>query len=188
MNNQNNILIVDDEPNVLSALKRVFIDDPYSIFIAGDAGKGLEFLENNSVKLVISDEMMPGMHGGEFLSLVRKKCPNTIRVMLTGHASVTAAMRAVNHGEIYRFFVKPWDDLELRLAIKNAIDKFDIEEENRKLLEIVRHQALNMKLLEKQFPGITKLDRDRAGRIRMPDVSEKEMSELIRQVEREFTF
>jgi FixJ family two-component response regulator len=106
--------------------------------------------------------------------------------MLTGHASIEAAMKAINEGEIYRFFTKPWNDMDIRFAVKAAIDRYNLEEENRRLLNIIRQQALNIKLLERQFPGISKLDRDENGRIIVPDMSENEMAQIVAKCEREF--
>jgi FixJ family two-component response regulator len=108
-------------------------------------------------------------------------------MMLTGHASLASAIKAINKGEIYRFFTKPWDDFELRFAIKSAIEKFDLEEENRRLLDIVRKQALNLKLLEKEFPGITELEYDEKGRIIIQDVSDEEVVQIMAQLEKEYT-
>ncbi|MCL5236871.1 MAG: response regulator [Nitrospirae bacterium] len=183
---EDSILIVDDEPNVIAAIKRIFIHEPYEIFSGGSASEGMEVLRTHPVKVVISDERMPGITGSEFLSRVRRDFPGAIRIMLTGHASITTAMKAVNEGEIYRFLTKPWDDIELRLTVQTALDKYNLEEENRRLLKIVRQQALNLKLIERQFPGITKLDRSEDGKITLPDISEDEMSEIIAQCERDY--
>lgn len=180
---QDTILIVDDEPNVIASLKRIFTDEPYEMHSAAGALEGIEILKNNPIKVVISDERMPEISGSEFLATVREQFPYVIRIMLTGHASIEAAMKAINKGEIYRFFTKPWDDMELRFAVRAAIDRYNIEEENRRLLGIIKRQALNIKLLEKQFPGITKLDRDESGRILLPDVSEDEITRIIAQCE-----
>ncbi|MCL5062778.1 MAG: response regulator [Nitrospiraceae bacterium] len=183
---EDNILIVDDEPNVISALTRVFIDEPYRIYSANSAPKAMEILKKHSIKVVISDERMPEISGSEFLSMVREQFPNIIRIMLTGHASIDSAMKAINEGEIYRFFTKPWNDMDIRFAVKAAIDKYNLEEENRRLLDIIRQQALNIKLLERQFPGISQLDRDENGRIVLPDISEEEMTNIIARCEKEF--
>ena len=181
-----NILIVDDEQSIIEALKRSFLDDPYKVYSAGSAAEGLDILSANSIKVVISDEMMPGMSGVDFLAKVSGRFPDVVRIMLTGQASLEAAINAINKGEIYRFFTKPWDDFELLLAVKSAIEKFDLEEENRKLLDIVRKQALNLKLIEKEFPGITHLEYDEKGRIIVQDVSDEEVERIVAQLEKEY--
>ncbi len=181
------ILLVDDEANVISSLKRAFLDEPYEIYSAGSATDGLKLLEQRQVKVIISDERMPGMSGAEFLAAVKERMPETIRIMLTGHASIDAAMNAVNSGEIYRFFVKPWSDLELRLAIRSALERYNLEAENRRLLKIVKRQALDLKLLERKYPSITKLEKDEGGNLILPEISETELSEILAVCEREYS-
>jgi len=178
------ILIVDDESNVLSSIKRALEDEPYEVLTAKSGLEGLEVIRNRDIKVVISDEMMPGMSGSEFLAAVKKIFPDTIRIMLTGHASVEAAMDAVNNGEIYRFFAKPWDDFQLRLAIRSAIEKYDLEEENRKLHRTVRKQGDELKMLEKKYPGISDLERDEEGNVVLKafDDGEKDLSEIISEI------
>lgn len=131
---EDNILIVDDEPHVLAALKRAFISEPYKIFTAESAAEGLEILKTHRIKVVISDEKMPGMPGSEFLSIVRAQFPYAIRIMLTGHPNMDILMKSINDGELYRFITKPWDDIELRLIVRNALEKYTLEEANRGLI------------------------------------------------------
>ena len=164
------ILIVDDEPAIISALKRALIEEPFDIFTAKNGMEGLEVLKANRIKIVISDEKMPGMTGSEFLSRVKELFPETIRIMLTGAASIESAIKAVNNGEIYRFFTKPWNDIELKLAIRSAIEKYDLEAENTRLLKTVRRQSSELEQLEKLYPGIASLDKDEDGNLVLPDI------------------
>ncbi len=184
----NSILLVDDEPSVISSLKRSLIDEPYKIFTASSGIEGLGIIKENTIKLVISDEKMPGMQGSEFLSAVKKLFPYTVRIMLTGHASIEAAMNAVNNGEIYRFFTKPWNEIELKLAIRSAIEKYDLEAENRELLKTVKRQECELKQVEKLYPGITNLERDEEGNLILTDVSDSEgnLFDIVSQIESEF--
>ncbi len=169
---EHSILIVDDDPGVLSALKRSLSgEDSYRIYTAGSGVEGLAILKDHNIKIVISDEKMPGMAGTEFLSAARKLFPATVRIMLTGHASIESAMKAINNGEIYRFFAKPWDDIELKLSIRSAIEKYDLEAENRRLLKTVRRQASELEELEKMHPGITRLKKDEEGNLILPEIS-----------------
>jgi DNA-binding NtrC family response regulator len=178
---ENRILLIDDEPNILAALKRVLVDEPYEILVAENAEKALEIMAEKRCKLVISDERMPGMGGAEFLCRVNEMYPETVRILLTGHASIEAAMKAVNSGEIYRFFTKPWNDLELRMAIRSALEKYDLEEENRQLLSLVRKQADELKSIEERYPGITRVEKDTDGSICLPEISDEEMVELVKE-------
>jgi DNA-binding NtrC family response regulator len=174
------ILIVDDEPHVISALRRGLDDEAYLITGATGAAEALLLMAGHSFKVVISDEKMPGMDGAEFLALVKERYPETVRIMLTGHASIEATMRAVNSGEIYRFFTKPWDEIELKLAIGSALEKYDLERENRRLLRTVRRQSQELRYLEKSYPGISELRMDAGGAIRIDtEVSEEEIARII---------
>jgi two-component system probable response regulator PhcQ len=178
---ENRILLLDDEPNILAALKRVLMDEPYEILEAGSGEQGLEILHKNPCKVVISDERMPGIGGAEFLTRVKDLYPETVRILLTGYASIEATMKAVNDGEIYRFFMKPWDDMDLRMAIRSAIEKFDLQKENERLLEVVQKQAGELSSIESRYPGITQLEKDSDGSIFVPELSEEEMSELLKE-------
>jgi two-component system probable response regulator PhcQ len=181
------ILLVDDERSVVSSLKRALMDEPYNIFAANSGVEGLSILKENRIKIVISDERMPGMSGSEFLSAVKKLFPDTIRIMLTGHASIQAAMNAVNNGEIYRFFSKPWNEIDLKLAIRSAIEKYDLEEENKGLLKTVKRQACELHQLEKSYPGITSMQKDTEGNLVLSEisVSDEDLSDIVSQIESE---
>ena len=180
----NSILIVDDEPAVLSALKRALADEPFTVHTAESGTEGLGIIKGTQIKLVISDEKMPGMSGSEFLSAVKKLFPDTIRIMLTGHASIESAMKAVNQGEIYRFFSKPWDEYELKLSIRSALEKYDLEAENRELLKTVKRQACELKQIEKSYPGITSLNKDAEGNLIIPDPedSQGDLSDIVSRI------
>ncbi|HEX2770425.1 MAG TPA: response regulator [Geobacteraceae bacterium] len=173
------ILLVDDEPNVISALERALLDEPYTIYNAESGEEGLERLSQVKVKVIVSDERMPGMGGAEFLSRVKELHPQVVRIMLTGQASVESTMKAVNKGEIYRFLIKPWDDSELILSLRSAVEKYDMEEENRRLLRTVKRQSQEIRMLEKRFPGISAMHKDDSGTFILPDISDDELEKII---------
>ena len=181
----NRILLVDDESNVLSALKRSLFDELLDINTASSAEEALEIMEKVHYKVVVSDERMLGMQGSEFLAQVRANHPDTVRIMLTGHATLEAAMKAVNEGEIYRFFSKPWDDQNLKFAIRSAIEKYDLEAENRKLLATIKQQSLEIKVLEKRYPGISRVEKDDRGVFVLPDISEDDINDMLVECEKE---
>ncbi len=182
----NRILAVDDEPGVLQSLKRVFLDEPFEVLTASGADEALAILKSFPVKVIISDERMPGTTGAELLTMVKRQYPHIIRMMLAGHAGLDAAMKAINHGEIWRFFRKPWDNTELVLSVRAAIDKYDLEAENRRLLDTARKQAVEIRLLEKQFPGIAALQRDSSGSIIVENITQEELSAIIEECQRLF--
>jgi two-component system probable response regulator PhcQ len=159
------ILIVDDEENVCRALRRCLKREGYEIFVANSPEEGLRILAQNPVDAVISDHLMPTMTGLEFLKAVRNRFPDCLRIMLTGHADMQTAIDAINHGEIYRFLTKPWDDTEIKVTLFIGFEQLDLERENRALLATVRRQSDLIKGLEKDFPGIGKVARDADGAI-----------------------
>jgi DNA-binding NtrC family response regulator len=173
------ILLVDDEPNVLTALERVLFDEDYEVDTANSGEQALERVAAKDYTIIVSDERMPGMGGAEFLSRVKELRPNTIRMLLTGQASLESTMKAVNGGEIYRFFLKPWDDHQVVLALRSAVEKFELEDENRRLLRTVKRQSAELKQLEKSFPGISDLRKDEGGRYVLEEISDDEAEAII---------
>ncbi|MDP2810735.1 MAG: ATPase, T2SS/T4P/T4SS family [Rhodocyclaceae bacterium] len=127
------LLIVDDEPGVTKALTRAFRQENYEVVTAADGAEGLKRLAEATTHLVISDYMMPGMNGANFLRAVKERAPDTIRIMLTGHADTGAVMGAINEGAVYKFILKPWDDNDLRVTVALALEQFDLIQKNRAL-------------------------------------------------------
>ena len=100
------VLFVDDEANVLCSLTRVMHKEPYRILTAGSVEEAAAILNTEPVDLVVTDEQMPGMPGSEFLALVARDHPDTVRIVLTGRPSLPGALRAINEGKIYQFLTK----------------------------------------------------------------------------------
>ena len=163
------LLIVDDEENVCRALRRTLRKEGYELFFASQPSEALALLKTTTVDVVISDHLMPNMTGLEFLKIVHDRHPDSLRIMLTGHADMQTAIDAINQGEIYRFLTKPWDDTELKVTLHLAFEQLELERENRKLLAMVRRQHDLIKTLETQYPGIGELVRDDEGRIVIDD-------------------
>ena len=165
------VLIVDDEPNVVKALKRALRREPYEILSANSGHEALDVLGRESVDVVISDENMPGMTGSELLAVVYEKYPDTIRIILTGYASLELAMRAINEGQIYRFFTKPWNDADLAVTIRQALQQKDLIVESGRLLKAARRQSAILQELEKKHPGLTTVQTDADGTVLIEDES-----------------
>lgn len=116
------VLFVDDEPEVLSSLRRCFRNEPYLVFTAAGSQEGLAWLERARVDLVVTDERMPEMTGTEFLREVRDRSPGTSRMMLTGYPSQALIGRGLEAGAD-TFLYKPWDDESLRRAVRRALER-----------------------------------------------------------------
>src|SRR5882724_5778427 len=137
---QRKILFVDDEPNILAALQRCLFEDDYEVHTADNGKAGMEKAIEHKFALIVSDHRMPEMTGVEFLTRVKRISPDTTRVLLTGYADMTAAVDAINQGEVHRFLSKPWDDLELRRIIGQAVERFTLIEENKRLQALTSAQ------------------------------------------------
>lgn len=178
------ILVVDDEPHVTEALKRMLHREPYVVLTANYANEALQILAREPISVVITDEKMPGMQGAEFLAMVYRHFPDTVRIMLTGHANLDLAMRAINEGQIYRFFVKPCNDDEIRHTVRQAIQQKELADKSRQLLQKVKQQDSVLQRLEKESPGITRVEKDSSGAILIDEIG-SDLDSLIREINRE---
>ncbi len=139
------LLFVDDEVNVLNALRRIFMEENYRILTASSGAEALKIMEDTRVHLVVSDHRMPGISGAELLREIKERWPQTIRIMLTGNADIQAVMGAVNEGAVYKFITKPWNDDDLRLTVSLALQQYSLIQENRKLKEMAKEQQLKIR-------------------------------------------
>ncbi|MFA7281982.1 MAG: EAL domain-containing protein [Sterolibacterium sp.] len=133
MRRNRTLLLVDDEANILSALKRLLRHDGYDILTALSATQGMEMLAIHPVDVIISDQRMPGMSGVEFLRRVKTLHPETVRLVLSGYTDLQAVTDAINEGAIYKFLTKPWDDGILRANIEEAFRSKEMADENRRM-------------------------------------------------------
>ena len=138
------LLLVDDEPNILASLKRLFRRDGYEILVANGGEEGLEILKSHHVDVIISDQRMPVMTGVEFLRRAKSGFPDTIRIVLSGYTELQYITDAINEGSIYKFLTKPWDDDQLRNHILDAFEYKEMSDENRTLG--LRIQTANQEL------------------------------------------
>ena len=143
--NQYKILCVDDEPNILSALRRLLSLEGFEVFTADSGEQALDLLAKTTMHVIISDMQMPNMNGSELLEKVRQKWPHTMRLMLTGASDISGAIEAINQGTIYRYNAKPWNDEDLLSTIKSAIAFGTLSNEHERLeaLTIAQRASLN---------------------------------------------
>lgn len=141
------LLFVDDEPNILSALRRLFRTQGHRILTAGSGAEALSILDREPIDLVISDMQMPEMNGARLLESIRARWPKTVRILLTGHADMASTIEAINRGEIYRYVSKPWNDDDLLLTVRDALERKRLESENERLNELTLRQNEELKIL-----------------------------------------
>ena len=139
---QRTLLLVDDEQNILAALKRLLRRDDYHILTATSGQQGLDVLAGHAVDVIVSDQRMPGMLGADFLRKARLLRPQTMRIMLSGYTELQAVTDAVNEGAIFKFLTKPWDDQQLRGHIAEAFRLKGIDDDNARLNEQLREANL----------------------------------------------
>jgi len=175
------ILFVDDEPNVTDALKRALRREPYEFLTAASGAAAMKILEGQYVDVVVSDEQMPGLSGSVFLSMVRKQFPYTIRMILSGQASLEAAVRAINEGQVHRFFLKPCNPTDLAVSIQQALAHKRLEEKCRRLLRAYQRQAA---VLAKFNRDLLQVDADEGGDAGADESDgEQEVTDLLAEIE-----
>src|SRR5690606_22787990 len=143
------LLLVDDEPNILASLRRVFQRENYELLFARSGDEALAIMEKQPVELIMTDFMMPGMNGSELLREVRERWPQTIRIMLTGHANTDAVMGSIRDGAVYRFILKPWNDDDIRLTIALALEQYELIQRTKALEQKTRAQSKDLETISK---------------------------------------
>ncbi len=151
------ILLVDDEPNILKALKRILRTDGYKIYTADGGEEALAFLTDHPVGVIISDHRMPGMTGTELLAIVKDLYPDTIRIVLSGYSDLETITEAINEGSIYKFLCKPWDDAHLRTTIKEAFENYELKMENLRLTQELKEKNLELSQKNVENSGLIEL-------------------------------
>jgi len=136
------ILLVDDEQSITRSLQRLFRKEKYQVLTASNGQEGLNILSgfDKPVSLIISDQRMPGMTGAQFLEKARILEPDAIRFLLTGYSDVKDILDAVNKGEIHRYLTKPWNDDDLLLQVRSALEAYELKAENRRLNALTAYQ------------------------------------------------
>ncbi|WP_020410024.1 HD domain-containing phosphohydrolase [Hahella ganghwensis] len=145
------VLFVDDEPGILSSLQRLLRKQNFRCHFAASGDEGLSILEQQRIDLVVSDMRMPGMDGAQFLATVRKRWPQTVRMLLTGHSDISATITALNEGGIYRYISKPWDGDELLEILEEGLRIRRLEREKKHLLQVTKEQNQELQEFNKNL-------------------------------------
>ena len=144
------ILYVDDEIDNLTVFNSAFRRH-FKTHVASSAREGLEIMKQNEIQLVISDQRMPEMTGTEFLERIIPEYPDCIRVILTGFSDINAVIEAINNGRVYRYITKPWDKEEMKIMIDNALETYNLKQQNKKLIEdlLDANKTLEQKVIDR---------------------------------------
>lgn len=167
------ILLVDDEENVLNALRRLLTSHPsytvddHRIVVEtfSQPAEALKRAEAQAFDAVISDYRMPEMNGVEFLRAFRRLQPNAARLILSGYADLSGLIGAINEAQIFRFIAKPWHEYDIQSSVAQALAHRNLLLENQRLADLVRvqegklsRQEMALRRLEEESPGITKVN------------------------------
>jgi signal transduction histidine kinase len=177
------VLYVDDEVQNLQGFKISFYDE-YNVFTAQSVKEAYEILSQNEIKVIISDQRMPEISGLEFLANVKEKYTDIVRIILTAYADADTLIKAVNQGGVYRYLLKPWNELELRITINNALERYQLRKENENLLNDLQNKNAELTNTNEELRATTVALKERE--IRLKEQNEEYLSlneELTQTVE-----
>lgn len=174
-----NILILDDQPAIINAMRRTIdrippdmLDSRCRVHGFDNPANALDSLRDVAYDAIISDLRMPGVNGLDFLRQSMELQPDAARIVITGFGDLPAAIAAINDIKVFRFVSKPWDDAELQLTVALALKNRGLQRENQRLADEVRvqrgqlsEQDAMLRELEAECPGITQVERDDTGAI-----------------------
>lgn len=129
-----NVLYLDDEANNLTAFKANF-RRMYQVFTTESVAGAKKILDENEIHVLISDQRMPEMTGIEFFETILNDHPQPLRMLLTGYADINAVIDAINKGQVYKYFTKPWNEKELSENIDKAYELYMLRKENQELTD-----------------------------------------------------
>lgn len=144
------ILYVDDEVGNLVGFKSTF-RQLYDIKTAVSGKEGMDVLDANSdIHIIITDQRMPEMTGVEFLSAIKERHTEPIRILLTGYTDFSALVEAINKGQIYRYLQKPWNEDEIKVVVNQAYEIFDLRKKNKELMKSLERANEQLEFLLRQ--------------------------------------
>ncbi len=147
----NRVLFVDDEPNILSSLRRGLAREKYLKFFALNADEALYILNEHDIHVIVSDMRMPGMSGLDLLKLVSEKYPNVVKIVLSGYTQLPQVLATINQVDIYKFIPKPWNmEEEFIPLIRGALAHYNMQNEYRQFRTVLEKQNQFYQKLIKQ--------------------------------------
>ena len=156
-------MLVDDEPELLAALRRTFTVHGFDCVTAASAREALAILAGTSIQVIVSDIDMPQMDGLELLAQARLMSPRTVRIVLTGKNSTEVAVRAINEGAVHHFMLKPFDPAELRAVVDDALTHHQSITRAEDTLQRERARRDRRRVVESACPGLFEVTRDGDG-------------------------
>jgi DNA-binding NtrC family response regulator len=148
------VLFVDDEPGIVNAMKRLFRGSQFDIVTAQSGAEALEIFGQRDVQVLVTDNLMPEMSGVELVKRVKKCSPRTVRILLSGHSDMESVLEALNDGEVFRFVLKPWVDLDLKATVHLALAHYRLAEQNQELRSRQTHLEDLIEALKERYPQV----------------------------------
>ncbi|MBI4208914.1 MAG: response regulator [Deltaproteobacteria bacterium] len=180
------ILFVDDERDATETFRQQFQDE-FLLILTNSPEEGLEIVRREKPAVVIADQKMPTLTGAQFLEIVRKEHPETFRILLTAYSDIAAIIEAVNKGEIYRYFAKPYNVAEMEITLKRSLETYKIARERDRLyrekIEIFQKLSRTNRLA-----GLGHLAEGMAHEIRNPLVAIKTFFDLLPEKKEDYEF
>ncbi len=149
------VLVVDDEPQILQSIQALLEDD-FDVIVSTDAMEAVEFLKEAQIAVILADQRMPNLTGGEFLAKARQICDAT-RILITGYVDIDALIRAVNDGQIHSYVPKPWEPANLKVTVLKAATYAKTVSQRKKAAELVAEQQIALARSEAAYRQQTKI-------------------------------
>jgi diguanylate cyclase (GGDEF)-like protein len=149
------LLVVDDEPYILPTLSALLAND-FEVLTANSADSAEAIFARHDIHVILCDQKMPHRTGTELLEWVRVHSPRTVRLLMTGYAELEDAVEAINRGHVYHYLLKPWRTEELQQILRNASEKFLLEQSRDQLLKELRR--LNQELEDRVMQRTRELE------------------------------
>ena len=164
------IMVVDDDPTALLMISSILQDEGYQVLEVSDGQAASNMIGNEEFDVILADFNMPGMDGISLLRRAKLLVPSAVRMMLTGEGDYDTAIQAINMGEVYRFMSKPVDEHQLKLHTLRACERVGLEREVVRLRKEMKKRDKLLVKLERDNPGITRVQRRGDGVIVLDDV------------------
>lgn len=145
------VLVIDDEVNVVNAIKRTLRSEAYEVQVSTDPKEALEIARRIKPVAVVCDMRMPGMSGSEVLAELHRDQPDCVRILLTGYADITSTIAAINDGQIHRYLTKPWNDDELRDVLRQQIELVNLRRERDHLADSLAVKVDELQTLNREL-------------------------------------
>lgn len=162
------ILLV--EGGALAGVRRALRDASHHVLVAESAAAAFEALAGTPVDAVVLDTEAPGAPGSDVLGRLQEAAPTSVRLVVAVESSLAAVTRAVDEGQVHRFFLRPCSAVDVVVTIRHALERRDLLAESRRLLQAVRRQAAVLEELDREVRGLGRRSRDPAGQVALADV------------------